>query len=670
MEDYLKEFGTFVNVSQFEEKYAANITSDSYFGLPLQSIIEAERRLTSKETPSVSYFSMEYGLATSVYNSLQLNNPISDANKPPQQHLFSNMRIRDYYLNFAIGQKILDMPIYSGGLGVLAGDAMKSAADCGTSLVGIGILWRKGYFKQNFWFKDGQVPEELNWEPESYPGLIPLEAIINIPLKDQELRLRLWKYYIYSWDKKRVVPLILLDSNLQVNRQESRKLTDQLYRSDNPYIKIMQRIILGVGGIKAMEALGYNIDKYHLNEGHAAMALVEKADGLGEEALATLNKNFVYTCHTPVAAGHDRFPIKDLEKILPDENIEFIKKYGLENSTTANFTLLLMNCCQNINSVSKKHGEIMRIQFPSYAKKIQSITNGIHIPTWISTDIDELLKKYGVKIGGCVDDSEGPKNLEKLRNDEAFRLDLWKAHQTSKRSLQSLFANWGIKENNFTLCWARRIAAYKRPSLIFQDPRRLAEIAKKIGPIQIFIAGKAHPNDSLVGTYINDIMNTIDALGSQSSILRVLMLENYDILFGKILTNSVDVWLNNPLPPFEASGTSGMKAILNGVLQLSTLDGWVVETEQTQIGEIFGYRHNSGEPIGDEHDLRLQTDSAELYNALEKLVKLYYETNENGNLNVKSKWIDMMINCLIQSHYFNSCRMVKEYNEKMWFKKE
>jgi starch phosphorylase len=164
-------------------------------------------------------------------------------------------------------------------------------------------------------------------------------------------------------------------------------------------------------------------------------------------------------------------------------------------------------------------------------------------------------------------------------------------------------------------------------------------------------------------------MDTIDSLGTQAPAIKIIMLENYDIFFGKILSNSVDVWLNNPLPPFEASGTSGMKAILNGVVQLSTLDGWVVEAEDAGIGEIFGYRHKTGEPIGNELDLRLDADSGELYNALERLVKLYYETNQNGNVNAGSKWIDIMINCMIQSRYFNTCRMVREYRDRMWFDK-
>lgn len=673
MEDNLKGFLSLVKVRQFGEKYSKDITSGSYFGFPLESIVQAEKRLSAADEPSVGYFSMEYGLGTSVYNSFQSAAPTSESNMLPKQNIFSNMRIRDYYFQFKIDPRMMDLPLYSGGLGVLAGDTLKSAADLNISFAAVGILWRKGYFKQNFWFKDGQVPEELNWDPSSYPGLVPLDTMIKIPLRDGELSLRLWKYYVYGYDKKHAVPLILLDSDVEENKPDQRKLTDQLYRSDDSYIKIMQRVILGIGGVKAFGALGYNIKKYHLNEGHAAMAFIEMADALDKDRLAELESNFVYTCHTPVAAGHDRFALKDLKKILPEENIDFMKRNGAEDSL-ANLTLLLMSCCGHVNAVSKKHGEITRMQFPEYAGKIQFITNGVHIPTWISEDIAQLLKKYENETGKCAYGHAELKDLDKLRGDVQFRTDLWNAHQANKRRLESVFENWDIKEDSFTLCWARRIAAYKRPGLLFQNPRRLVEIAKKYGPIQIIIAGKAHPNDSLVGTYINNIMNAIDSLGSQESVLRIIMLENYDIFFGKLLTNSVDVWLNTPLPPFEASGTSGMKAILNGVVQLSTLDGWVVEAaaEATGagIGEIFGYQHKQADPIGNELDLRLDSDSAELYNALEKLVKLYYETNKDGKVDIGSKWIDIMINCMVQGHYFNTCRMIQEYRDKMWFDKK
>lgn len=668
MENLFKEFLSLVDVHEFQQRYSKDITDNLYFGFPLEKIIEAERKLRDEQNNSIAYISMEYGLATSFYNTFKKSDGVGQKNKILNHQIFSNMRIEDFLFDFQI-DKVIDLPIYSGGLGVLAGDTLKSTADLGLSMVAAGILWEKGYFKQNFWFKYGQVPEEMVWDPYSYPGLIPLENIVKIKFKKDTVCLRIWKYYVFSFDKNNVVPLILLDSNIEENSEEIRRLTDQLYRSGNNWIRIMQRSILGIGAIKALEQLGYKVCRYHLNEGHAAMAFVEKAKELDRKELDDLRKKFIYTCHTPVAAGHDRFPVKDLEKILPSQEFSFLKKFGKEEKRDLiNLTLLLLNNCENINSVSKKHQYITHRQFPQFKHKINSVTNGIHTPTWMSESMFRLFDKYRSVLGDCVYDPSGLKHIVNLRKDKQFRVDLWNAHQENKNKLAGIFRHWRIKEDVLTICWARRIAQYKRPSLIFQDPQRLLSIAKNIGQLQIIIAGKAHPADNLVGTYIDEMMNTIDRLNKEFKHLRIIMLENYDIFFGKLLTSSVDIWLNNPLPPFEASGTSGMKAILNGVLQMTTLDGWIADVYDKEIGEFFGYRHNEGEPIGSESDLRLDTDSKALYDSLERMTKLYYETHNNGNINFDSKWIDLMINCIYESNYFNTHRMVREYKEKMWFK--
>ncbi|MDD5005302.1 MAG: alpha-glucan family phosphorylase [Candidatus Omnitrophica bacterium] len=666
MASKLEEFISLVDVHEFGEKYSKNIDNERYFGFPLDSIIEAERKLRSAENKSIAYISMEYGLATSFYNTFKSSDGVGEKNRVINHQIFSNMRIEDYLFDFQI-DKILDLPIYSGGLGVLAGDTLKSAADLGIPLVAIGILWEKGYFKQNFWFKYGQVPEEMNWDPHNYPGLIPLKNIIKIKFKKDTVHLRLWKYYVFSHDKKNVIPLILLDSNIEENSEEIKRLTDQLYKSSDNWTKIMQRSILGIGAIKTLDELGYKVDRYHLNEGHAAMAFVEKAKELDGKQLSNLRKKFIYTCHTPVSAGHDRFTTKDFEKILPTPEFSFLDKFGREDGNgLINLTLLLLSNCEKINSVSKKHRYVTHSQFPQFKDKITSITNGVHIHTWLSDNILELFDKYNNTLGDYRKDPLVLKNILALKNDEKFRKDLWIAHQKNKKRLADIFSHWHIKENIFTVCWAKRMAQYKRPSLILHDPQRLLSIAKNAGQLQIIIAGKAHPADSLAGTYIDDMMNTIDELSSEFKNLRIIMLENYDIFFGKLLTSCVDVWLNNPLPPFEASGTSGMKAILNGVVQLTTLDGWVVEANNKQMGEIFGYHHNQGDPIGSESDLRLKEDSEKLYDSLERLVSLYYQTYNDGNINFNSQWIDLMINCIAESHYFNSHRMVKEYQEKMW----
>ncbi len=653
-------------IDQSNDRYLAEITQDSFFGYPLQPIIEAEEKLYSPDDRSIAYFSMEYGLAPSVYHEFKTAHKTSSANIMTNHEVFSNMLQMDYFHYLPV-KKILDLPIYSGGLGVLAGDTLKSVADHKISLVGIGILWRKGYFQQKLWFRGGgQFPEELSWDPDSYPGLIPLDKTVQIELNGQQLHLKLWKYYVYSYDLKSVVPLVLLDAHVPENAEYFKELTDQLYRSTNGWIKLAQRMILGVGGIKALEALGYSIGKYHLNEGHAALAFVEKAK---KENPDDLRKIFAYTCHTPVEAGHDRFNFQELEAALGEEASNIVHRFGTDEKapSMANLTMLALNACDFVNGVSQKHGEVTRIQFPKYAEKIKSITNGIHTYTWMSDAIKEVLIKYKDKIGDFESDARKLFNVESLKHDAAFRQDLWNAHQVNKDSIADFLKYWFYDGKTFTIAWARRFANYKRPTLILQDLARLIDMSKKIGPIQIIIAGKAHPADQSAHYHMDEMMEKINQLGGHKKTLRICFLENYDTYFAKLLASSVDVWLNNPLPPFEASGTSGMKAIANGVLQLSTLDGWIVEAADKGIGNIFGYVPKEGE-LGSEHDLKMKEDAVALYDNLETMMKQYYETTK-GKVSIEnSPWIDMMINSIVQSAEFSTHRMVDQYNNLIWTK--
>ena len=666
MKPALESFLSLVPVEDFDRAYSKEISSDFFFGFPLTSILKAEENLLSPSQKSVGYFSMEYGLSCNTYNTPKRSLETSERNFSPDHHVFSNLRAMDYYLSISPEHQ-MDLPIYSGGLGVLAGDTLKSAADLGISLAAVGILWNKGYFKQNFWFKDGQVPEENNWDPFSYPGLVPLKTRVEVALKKRVIYLRLWKYFVYSFDKKNVIPLILLDSNIDENTDADKKLTDQLYRSDNAEWKALQRILLGMGGMKAMEKLGYPMHLFHMNEGHAALAFIEKAKKTSASQANDLKKHFAYTCHTPVSAGHDRFQKKLLEDILPDEDWTLVKKFGQDPvyPDLINLTELAMNTSGFVNAVAKKHGEVTRAQFPQHRDRIQSITNGVHTHTWVSAPVAELLDKFKDRIGDWRQDPKCLKNVLTLKNDAAFRKGLWDAHQENKKTLCAILKSWKIEPDVFTICWARRIAAYKRPSLILQDVHRLLEIAKRRGPIQIIFAGKAHPKDDLGFTNVNEMLSIIDSLENQRNLIRTLMLENYDTFFGKLLSNTVDVWLNNPLPPFEASGTSGMKAILNGVLQLSTLDGWVVEAADQNVGWIFGWEHH-GQTIGDEHDLKLKEDSGHLYEMLEKIISLYYQTNDKGAGNADSDWVTKMIHAVAAAGFFNTQRMVEEYNAKIW----
>lgn len=650
-----------------KERYLKDVSDSKFYGFPVEPILSAERDLRDPAKPSIAYFSMEYGLAPSIYHTFETENEIDESNVTRNHEIFSNLKQMDYFHQISV-EKLLDLPIYSGGLGVLAGDTLKSAADLGVSLVGLGVLWHKGYFQQKFWFRGGgQFPEELSWDPDSYPGLIPLDKTVEIDLSGAKLKLRLWKYYVYSYDLKKVVPLVLLDATHPDNPDYMHELTDQLYRSTNAWIKITQRMILGVGGIKALEALGYNVSKYHLNEGHAAFAFVEKARVAQD--IEGLKKQFAYTCHTPVEAGHDRFDFMEVEAAAGHERTEIFRRFGTDphNANVANLTALCMNACAHVNGVSKKHGEVTRIQFPSHRDKIESITNGVHTFTWMSDPVKEALIKHKTVIGDFEADPTLLANAAKLKRDPVFRSDLWAAHLRNKEQLAEMFKHWFFNPQAFTVSWARRFANYKRPTMLFHDINKLVEFSKNIGELQIIIAGKAHPADTFAAGFMDQIMEKINHLGGQRKTLRVLFLENYDTYFAKLLTSSVDVWLNNPLPPFEASGTSGMKAIIDGVAQLSTLDGWVVEAADKGIGEIFGYIPGEGE-IGSEADLKMEQDAAALYQSLSKLMGIYYDTVSGREDIASSKWIDMMVNCVEQSSYFSTHRMVREYKELIWDK--
>ncbi len=656
----------FAKIRDYDSRYLADIHDDVYFSFPVGAILNAEEGLLSGGKKAIAYFSMEYGLATNIYNVFKSVAPLKPLNKLSENDIISNERIADYLFSLKI-DAALDLPIYSGGLGVLAGDTIKTAADLKMPMVAVGILWNKGYFRQRFWFKFGQLPEEMNWDPVSFPGLIPLENKIKLELKDRDIHLRLWKYYVYSRTLDHVVPLVLLDSNVEENSEADRKLTDRLYKSDDIDGRLLQRLILGMGGIKALEELGYPLSLYHLNEGHAAFAFVQKARSLKPKEYDEAKLQFAYTCHTPVPAGHDRFSLFDLERILKPEDVEVVKEFGMENEAadTVNLTILAMNTSRSINAVSKKHGEVMRLQFPSYKAKIKSITNGIHFATWASEPILKVLDGYTKQLGDYKTDPTLLSGAGKLKSDDNFRQALWLAHQENKRRLSEFLGHWKFKEDVLTIAWARRIAAYKRPSLIFQDIEHLIELARRIGPLQILYAGKAHPNDNLAFTYINDIMNTIDKAVSEDGLLKIVMLENYDIYIAKSLVSSVDIWLNNPLPPYEASGTSGMKAIANGVLQLTTVDGWAAEAVDSGIGKFFGYRDKS-KSFTDGLVLRLDEDSKALYKALEEMMQIYYKGNKGASFDVRSPWLDMMIDCIVAAGHFNTDRMVHEYIAKVW----
>ncbi len=660
----LKEFLSLVSVDDFDHTYAQDIRDGTYFGLPLKTIVEAEKKLLEDKKDCLAYFSMEYGLATSVYNRFTSARPLDPRNKTEQQEVFSNYRLADYYFSLKM-DSIIDLPIYSGGLGVLAGDTLKTMADYRLPFVAVGVLWNTGYFRQKFWYKYGQMPERMNWDLRSYPGLIPLKNKVKISLRNEDVYLRLWKYYVYSYTHESVIPLVLLDANVEENREKTRRLTDQLYKSDDVWVKIMQRVILGMGGVAALRELGYTVNLFHMNEGHAAFSFVERARGLDKAGVEELKKHFVYTCHTPVEAGHDRFSSFDVNQVLFKDDFDLLDAYGKDRGNTVNLTLFAMNISSKINAVSRRHAEVMHLQFPRYKDQITYVTNGVHAHTWMSDRFKSVMEKYSGDLGDIKANPMALAKTADLRGRKDFREAVWQAHQENKKDLCALFGKWKLDPDVLTICWARRVAAYKRPSLILHDVQRLLSLAKKFGPLQVIIAGKAHPNDNLGFTFINEMMDKVDGLAQAYEQLKIIMPENYDITLAKKLVSSADIWLNNPLPPFEASGTSGMKAILNAVLQVSTLDGWIVEAADSNIGRIFGYVNPAG-VVGDERDLHMADDARQLYAALEEMIRLYYETNRQGSVDHASSWIDLMINCLATGSMFNTYRMLDQYKHAIW----
>jgi starch phosphorylase len=658
--DRVPEFLSLVDIEGYEQRYHADIVRDRFFGMPLAPVIDAEKRLRSPGG-HLAYFSMEYGLASSFYNTYTASRPVDAANRSQEHEVFSNFRLADYFFSLKLNT-LIDLPIYSGGLGVLAGDTVKTMADYRLPAVAVGMLWNAGYFRQKFWFKYGQTPEEMHWDLYSYPGLIPLKNKIAIDLKSETVWVRLWKYYVFSYQHDYCLPLVLLDSNLPENSEQNRRLTEQLYKADNAWIKIMQRVILGLGGVFALKELGYPVELFHLNEGHAIFAFIAKAREHADRQ--ELKNHFVYTCHTPVEAGHDRFSSDDMRRILKDHDYAVCEEFGKEGGLI-NLTLLSMNASRITNAVSLNHQKVMHLQFPSYRERIVHVTNGVHTHTWMSARFKKLLESHAGTLGDTKANPMALAQCAKLKGNKHFREEVWKAHQANKADLCGLLEKWKFSPDVFTLCWARRVAAYKRPSLILQDVQALVDLARSAGPLQVIFAGKAHPRDNLGFTYINDMLDSIDRLHDSYDVLKIVMLENYDICLARLLTSGVDVWLNNPLPPFEASGTSGMKAILNAVLQLTTLDGWVVEAEHSSIGRFFGYRNPEGF-VGDEKDLRLAEDSRLLYGVLSELVSLYYATNTRGQADYTSAWVDMMIECLCAGGFFNTYRMADQYKQQIW----
>jgi len=539
------------------------------------------------------------------------------------------------YFSMEIGIKS-EIPTYSGGLGVLAGDTIRSSADLRIPMIAVTLVSRKGYLKQRIMEDGEQLEYPDEWDPSEY--IICLPQMVEVPIEGRRVKVRAWLYE-YQSVTGGVVPILFLDTDVDGNSPEDRCVTDYLYGGDERY-RLKQEIVLGIGGVRMLEALNINVAKYHMNEGHSSLLTLEllRKNGMNQDEVKNL---CIFTTHTPVEAAFDKFPYKLIKEVLGEDflPLETLKKYG--GQEWLNMTLLALNLSKYTNGVTKAHMEYSRKLFPGH--HIMAITNGVHSYTWTSPFFRKLFDKY---IPGWANEPELLVRVEVIPEDE-----LWEAHVKAKKHLlEFVHERAGVTMDSeiLTIGFARRATAYKRATLIFSDLNRLREV-NRTGKIQMIFAGKAHPKDIPGKMIIKEIYKYAKMLKDE---IRIVYLENYSMDMAAKLTSGVDVWLNTPLPPLEASGTSGMKAAHNGVLNFSVLDGWWVE------GCIEGVTGWAIGPHPDEivsGDERRRRELRDLYNKLEYLIiPTFYERRD--------KWIDMMSNAIGKvAYYFNSHRMMQRY---------
>ncbi len=540
-----------------------------------------------------------------------------------------------------------EIPTYAGGLGVVAGDAVRAAADLKVPMAAVTLLHRMGYFNQTLDPSGWQREQPVEWDVEARLEEMPERAAVT--LEGRTVRLRSWRYEVRGEGGFRV-PVYFLDANLPENSEWDRALTHFLYGGDQHY-RLCQEVILGIGGVRMLRALGYKeIERFHMNEGHASLLVLElldeesKKDGdpsITHEHVAAVRERCVFTTHTPVPAGRDQFP-KDLAtRVLGERQLMSDIKDLICCGDVLDMTFLGFNLSHYINGVAKKHGEVSRLMFGGYL--IDAITNGVHAATWVAEPFQQLYDRY---IPGWKQDNFSLRYALSIP-----RQEIWEAHtQAKNRLLDHVNRKTGVAMgvDVLTLGFARRAATYKRGDLLFQDIERLKKIAANAGRVQAIYAGKAHPQDQGGKELIRRIFQIKEALKKD---IQVAYLENYDMELGKLMTAGVDLWLNTPQPPLEASGTSGMKAALNGVPSLSVLDGWWIEgcIEGVTGWPIGEYEREKEEP-GDR-----SKDASSLYNILEQVIIPLFYHNRDG-------FIDVMLHSIaLNGSFFNTHRMIQQY---------
>ncbi len=543
-----------------------------------------------------------------------------------------------------------ELPTYSGGLGVLAGDTARGAADLGLPFVVVSLVHRAGYFRQTLDDAGRQHEEPASWRPEEY--LRPLEARVQVELEGRTVNLRAWEYRLEGHGGAHV-PVYLLDSDLEENAEDDRRITDLLYGGDRR-LRLQQEVVLGVGGVRLLRALGFDdVRTFHMNEGHSSLLTLELMregggrSGLGTEALeamvAKVTRRCVFTTHTPVPAGHDRFGVELMREVLGPEGAALLGELGLVEDDEVNMTHVALRFSRFTNGVALRHARLSREMFPGHV--IHAITNGVHAETWTGEPIRRLFDR---RIPGWREDPF------LLRHAVALPLDeLRRAHDEARAALlDDVERRTGrrLDPDRLTVAFARRATPYKRADLLPAEPQRLLEVARRAGPFQLIYAGKAHPQDERGQAMIRRVVEAADTLGEE---VPLVYLEDYDMELGALLTAGSDLWLNQPRKPLEASGTSGMKAALNGVPCLSILDGWWIEGH---VEGVTGWAIDEEwqDPVDD--DLERDRALAKLEDAILPL----FHGDPDG-------WARVMRSAIaLNGSHFHVRRMVQEYVDRAY----
>ena len=538
------------------------------------------------------------------------------------------------------------IPTYAGGLGVLAGDTLRSAADLGLPVVAVSLVHRRGYFVQELDARGAQSEHDARWKVES--ELEPLAARVTLAIEGRAVALRAWRYRVRGAGGHEV-PVYLLDADLPENAPGDRALTDHLYGGD-PRYRLCQETLLGIGGVRMLRALGHaGVERFHLNEGHAALAVLElleeetrRAGGCDLAAAhARVRERCVFTTHTPVPAGHDRFPSALVAAVVGEAAQATLAALG--QTPELNLTDLALRSVRFVNGVAMRHAEVSSRMFPDHP--IRSITNGIHPATWAAPAMRSL---FDLHFREWREDALALRYAIKIPLGEIG----W-AHARAKRALLERLKRAGaagFREAAFTIGFARRSTAYKRSTLLFHDLARLRALARRHGPLQLVFAGKAHPHDG-EGKHL---IERVFAAGAElRGEIAVAYLPDYDMDAARLLVSGCDLWLNTPVPPLEASGTSGMKAALNGVPSLSVLDGWWLEGHVEGItGWSIGNDPGAVErPVEgrDDHDAAL------LYDKLDQAVLPCFFAQREHYLAIMRSAI------ALNASYFNTQRMLLQY---------